>query len=91
MVQVEGALQLVFAKAQLLVDPLLHAVTLEADDGMGVQHLDCFRAKVIQGELFGGCGFPARELRLGGLAVARNRGDMVAAKGPHVGHFLQEQ
>jgi hypothetical protein len=42
-------------------------------------------------ELICGGGFPARELRLGGLAVARNGGDMVAAKGPHVGHFLQEQ
>ena len=89
--QVQASLQLVFAESQLLVDPLLHPVALEADDGVGVEHLDCLHAEVIQGELFGGGGLAPRELGVGRAAARRLETDMVVANGAHIGHFIAKQ
>lgn len=90
LVQIQARLQLVLAEPQLLVDPLLHPVALEADDGVGVEHLDRFHAEVIQGELFGGGGLAPRQLGVG-RAAGRLEADMVVANGAHIGHFIAKQ
>ncbi len=91
LVQIQAALQLVFAESQLLVDALLHPVALEADEVVGIEHGGSLHAEASQSEPLGAGGLAARELCLGRGGVARWGPEVVAAQWPHVGHFLQEQ
>ena len=90
LVQVQARLQLVFAKPQLLVDPLLYAIAFEADDLVRIAQLDRLHGEVVEGELLGGGSLAAGELRLGRSGFGRLGMDVVAANGPHVGHFVQK-
>ncbi|GAB5993101.1 hypothetical protein AE1304_25600 [Aeromonas enteropelogenes] len=88
--QIQARLQLVFAEPQFLVDPLLYAVALEADDLVGIAHLDRLHGEVIELELLCSGGLAAGQLGFGRGGFAHLGMDMIAANGPDIGHFIQK-